>query len=119
MIFIRKHGYNIFKSLYEGLELPNNTIENIESIYTTLALLTVELITEETVVDVFRLLYDVQNMTIASTTLSETQKANLHAVVVSSFLLVLDVVQISCLSEYAEAVRVFFFCFNPDPRSKF
>lgn len=60
MIFIRKYGPEIFTSLYECLELPNNTIENVESVYTTIALLTVELLSEETIMDLTRLLLSIQ-----------------------------------------------------------
>ncbi|KAI8433002.1 hypothetical protein MSG28_013879, partial [Choristoneura fumiferana] len=51
-----KHGYAIFTSLYEGLQLESNTLENIEAIYTTLALLVIELGSEETVCDFMQLI---------------------------------------------------------------
>lgn len=60
MIFIRKHGPEIFTSLFECLEMPNNTNDNLESVYSTLALLTVELISEETMMDLIRLLLSIQ-----------------------------------------------------------
>ncbi|KPJ00758.1 Protein EFR3-like cmp44E [Papilio xuthus] len=56
LIFISKHGYAIFSSLYDGLQLESNTVENVEAIYTTLALLCIELASEETVPDMLQLI---------------------------------------------------------------
>nr|CAD7575506.1 unnamed protein product [Timema californicum] len=60
IIFIRKNGPEIYLSLYESLEQSNNTVENVEAIYTTLALLIVELASEETVLDLLRLVISIQ-----------------------------------------------------------
>jgi hypothetical protein len=60
VIFIRKHGPEVYRSLYESLEQPNNTVENIEAVYTTLALLCVELASEETVMEMLRLVISIQ-----------------------------------------------------------
>jgi len=60
IVFIQKHGSEIYRSLYESLEQSNNTVENIEAIYTTLALLCVELSSEETVTEMLRLVVGIQ-----------------------------------------------------------
>lgn len=60
IVFIQKHGPEIYRSLYESLEQANNTVENIEAVYTTLALLCVELSSEETVTEMLRLLVGIQ-----------------------------------------------------------
>lgn len=60
IIFIRKHGPEIFLSMYESLEQENNTVENMEALYTTFALLCVELGCEDTVMDLLRLLITIQ-----------------------------------------------------------
>ena len=60
IVFIQKHGSEIYRSLYESLEQANNTVENIEAIYTTLALLCVELSSEETVTEMLRLVVGIQ-----------------------------------------------------------
>lgn len=104
MIFIRKHGPLLFTSLYESLELPNNTSENVETIYTTMALLTAELLSEETIMDFIRLLLSIQDMTLTSTSLSASQKAQLLAVVISVFSLIPNVMGIEPLRQYANEV---------------
>lgn len=49
--FISHGGNHILWHLMENLRLPNNTSENIESIYATMCLLLVELLAEETCVE--------------------------------------------------------------------
>ncbi|XP_067006457.1 protein EFR3 homolog cmp44E [Anabrus simplex] len=104
IIFIRKHGPDIYLSLYESLEQSNNTVENIEAVYTTLALLCVELMSEETVMDMLRLVISIQDMALTNGSLSTAQKYNLHAVVASLLILIPHVVPISSLMEYAEKI---------------
>lgn len=55
LIFINKHGPVIYDALYTSLQMDSNTVENIESVYTTLALLCVELASAETVIDLLQL----------------------------------------------------------------
>jgi len=59
-IFIRKHSADIYLSLYETLELPSNTVENVLAVYTTIALICIELATEESVMDLLRLIISIQ-----------------------------------------------------------
>lgn len=56
LIFINKHGPIIYDALYTSLQMDTNTPENIEAIYTTLALLCVELASAETVIDLLQLI---------------------------------------------------------------
>ncbi|XP_049763760.1 protein EFR3 homolog cmp44E isoform X1 [Schistocerca cancellata] len=106
IIFIRKHGHEIYLSLYESLEQANNTVENIEAVYTTLALLIAELASEETVMDLLRLVISIQDMALTNGTLSTAQKFNLHAVVASLLVMIPNVVPIPSLREYAEKIII-------------
>lgn len=56
LIFINKHGPIIYDALYTSLQMDTNTPDNIEAVYTTLALLCVELASAETVIDLLQLL---------------------------------------------------------------
>ncbi|XP_061724151.1 protein EFR3 homolog cmp44E isoform X2 [Cydia pomonella] len=87
LIFISKHGYAIFSSLYEGLQLESNTVENIEAIYTTLALLIIELGSEETVCDFMQLILAIQQSALTNPVLTVGQQCQLHAVSVALALL--------------------------------
>lgn len=101
LIFIRKHGPEIYLALYESLELPSNTIDNIEAIYTTLALLAVELASEETVLEQLRLVLSLQDLALTSGQITTALKFNLHAIVVSLLVLISYVCSITSLMDYA------------------
>lgn len=55
LIFINKHGPIIYDALYTSLQIDTNVPDNIEAVYTTLALLCVELACAETVIDLLQL----------------------------------------------------------------
>lgn len=55
LIFINKHGPIIYDALYTSLQMDSNTVKNIEAVYTTLALLCVELASAETAIDILQL----------------------------------------------------------------
>ncbi|KAG8035729.1 hypothetical protein G9C98_001385 [Cotesia typhae] len=104
VIFIRKHGPEIYLALYESIELSSNTVENIEAIYTTLALLIVELASEETVLEQLRLILSLQDLAIVNSQLSTTLKLNLHAIVVSLLILVSHICSLTYLIDYVEKI---------------
>lgn len=107
VIFIRKHGPEIYLALYESLELTSNTVENVESIYTTLALLVVELASEDTILELLRLVLSLQDLALTSGQISITLKFNLHAIVISLLILISYVCNITSLMDYAQKV-----CYN-------
>jgi len=104
VIFIRKHGPEIYLALYESLELSSNTVENVESIYTTLALLAIELASEETVLELLRLVLSLQDLALTSAQISLSLKFNLHAIVISLLVLISYVCNITALMDYAKKV---------------
>lgn len=104
LIFINKHGAIIYNALYTGLTLESNSIENIESIYTTLALLCVELACMETIIDLIQLVLGVQSLALNSVSLGVNQKFQLHAVVAALLLLIPNVVHLQPLSDYIDLV---------------
>nr|CAH7716742.1 unnamed protein product [Callosobruchus chinensis] len=104
LIFINKHGPIIYDALYTSLQMDTNTPENIEAIYTTLALLCVELASAETVIDLLQLILGIQNLALNSTSLSNAQKFNLHAIVISLLVLIPEVVELKDLTEYAQQI---------------
>lgn len=103
-IFIRKHAQDIYVSIYESLEMTNNTIDNVEAVYTTLALICIELLSEETVLDFIRLILSIQELAITNAVLSTQQKFHLHAFVISIMLLVAVVLDLHPFKDYVEKV---------------
>ncbi|XP_061380450.1 protein EFR3 homolog cmp44E isoform X3 [Danaus plexippus] len=100
LIFISKHGYAIFNSLYEGLQLESNNLENISAIYTTLALLFVELASDETVCDMLQLVLSIQQSALSNPVLSVWQQCSLHVVCASLAALVCHVMMLPALQHY-------------------
>ncbi|XP_014206305.1 protein EFR3 homolog cmp44E [Copidosoma floridanum] len=104
IIFIRKHGPEIYMALYESLEHPNNRVDNVESIYTTLALLTVEIGCEETVLELLRLVMSIQDLSLTSSQITTPIKFNLHAIVISLMVLIANICNIPTLIDYAKKI---------------
>ncbi|XP_023315429.1 protein EFR3 homolog cmp44E [Trichogramma pretiosum] len=104
VIFIRKYGPEIYVILKNSLELISNRVENIESIYTTLALLIVELCSEETVIDMLRLVMDLQDIALKNSQISIAIKFNLHVTVISLLVLIANVCNITTLIDYANKI---------------
>lgn len=59
-IFFRKNCPDMFQCFLNSLELENNTVENIEAIYTTVALLIVEVACYETLPDFLNFIVRIQ-----------------------------------------------------------
>lgn len=106
VIFLRKHGPDIYIALYESLQLPSNTVENIEAVYTTLALLAVELASEETVLELLRLVLSLQDLALTGGQITTNIKFNLHAIVMSLLVLISYVCNITSLMDYANKVII-------------
>ncbi|XP_044744134.1 protein EFR3 homolog cmp44E isoform X2 [Coccinella septempunctata] len=104
LIFINKHGPIIYDALYTSLQMDTNTPENIEAIYTTLALLCVELSSGETVIDLLQLVLGIQNLALTNNSLTTAQKFNLHALVVCLLVLISNVANLKSLEEYASQI---------------
>ncbi|XP_013138209.1 PREDICTED: protein EFR3 homolog cmp44E [Papilio polytes] len=104
LIFISKHGYAIFSSLYDGLQLESNTVENVEAIYTTLSLLCVELAAEETVPDMLQLILAIQQSALNNPVLSTAQQCRLHAVALSLCALPAHVLVLPALKDYVSKI---------------
>lgn len=104
LIFINKQSYAIYTSLYEGLQFETNTTENIESIYTTIGIIIVELASEETVCEMIQLLLAVQVSALNNPVLSRAQKYHLLSIVVALFCLITRVMTLPALRDYIHKI---------------
>ncbi|KAJ7338142.1 hypothetical protein JRQ81_010755 [Phrynocephalus forsythii] len=64
--FIKKHGQQLYRHVYLGCKEEDNTQKNFELIYTTLALITIELANEEMVIDLIRVAVALQDIAIVN-----------------------------------------------------
>ncbi|KAK7944276.1 hypothetical protein WMY93_000004 [Mugilogobius chulae] len=60
--FMKKHGQQLYRHIYLGCKEEDNTHKNFELLFTTLAVLTIELANEEVVIDLIRLALALQDM---------------------------------------------------------
>lgn len=59
-MFMRKYCEDVYTCLVESLSLPANNVQAVEAIFTTLALIAVELISSQNVASYIALIYNLQ-----------------------------------------------------------
>ncbi|XP_061587647.1 protein EFR3 homolog A isoform X2 [Cololabis saira] len=64
--FMKKHGQQLYRHIYLGCKEEDNSHKNFELLFTTLAVLTIELANEEVVIDLIRLSVALQDMALAN-----------------------------------------------------
>uniref|UniRef100_A0A4W6CGF0 Protein EFR3 homolog A n=2 Tax=Euacanthomorphacea TaxID=123369 RepID=A0A4W6CGF0_LATCA len=64
--FMKKHGQQLYRHIYLGCKEEDNVHKNFELLFTTLAILTIELANEEVVIDLIRLAIALQDMALAN-----------------------------------------------------
>ncbi|XP_023252430.1 protein EFR3 homolog A isoform X1 [Seriola lalandi dorsalis] len=64
--FMKKHGQQLYRHIYLGCKEEDNVHKNFELLFTTLAILTIELANEEVVIDLIRLSVALQDMVLAN-----------------------------------------------------
>jgi AGAP012183-PA len=104
LMFMNKHGPELLMHIYENAYFSNNTIENFNALYTTMALLCVEMSCEDALSELFRLNFSIQELTISSTSIPETHKAALHGIVAGFFHLTADLTAIPTLCSHVHQV---------------
>ncbi|XP_048484194.1 protein EFR3 homolog cmp44E [Plutella xylostella] len=104
LIFINKHGFAIYSSLYEGLQLESNRVSNMSSIYTSAALLCCEVASDESAPDLLQLILSIQNSALTNPVLTRAQKCQLHAIVISLLALLPHCMHLPRLAEYAQKI---------------
>uniref|UniRef100_A0A3P8VAF3 Protein EFR3 homolog A n=1 Tax=Cynoglossus semilaevis TaxID=244447 RepID=A0A3P8VAF3_CYNSE len=64
--FMKKHGQQIYRHIYLGCKEEDNVHKNFELLFTTLAVLTIELANEDVVIDLIRLVMALQDMVLTN-----------------------------------------------------
>ncbi|XP_019730572.1 protein EFR3 homolog A [Hippocampus comes] len=64
--FMKKHGQQLYRHIYLGCKEDDNVHKNFELLFTTLAVLTIELANEEVVVELVRLSVALQDMALST-----------------------------------------------------
>ncbi|XP_054722243.1 protein EFR3 homolog B-like [Uloborus diversus] len=85
-MFFKKNGSDILIHIYENVQIANNTAENFEAIYTTLALICVEFGSDSDVlIELLRLVFAIQDLPAKSALLSSGHHCAMH-ILVAGFL---------------------------------
>ncbi|XP_016303961.1 protein EFR3 homolog A isoform X4 [Sinocyclocheilus anshuiensis] len=66
VVFMKKHGQQIYRHIYLGCKEEDNVQKNFELLFTALALITIELANEEVMIDLMRLSIALQDMALAN-----------------------------------------------------
>ncbi|TRY90980.1 hypothetical protein DNTS_023016 [Danionella cerebrum] len=66
VVFMKKHGQQLYRHIYLGCKEEDNVQKNFELLFTALALITIELANEEVVIDLVRLTIALQDMALAN-----------------------------------------------------
>ncbi|EEC03365.1 transmembrane protein cmp44E, putative, partial [Ixodes scapularis] len=104
-VFMRKHGPDILYHVYENAQLANNGPANFQALFTTLALLCVELGSEDVLIDLLRLMFAIQELpTTGGASLSTAQVASLHGLVAAFLFLAAQLTSIPSLNAHVNEV---------------
>lgn len=79
VMFMKKHGIEIIANVFENVQTAGNTGEHYKAIFTTVALLCVEMNSDEVIIETVRLAFSVQDVATSSTSITDGHKAALHA----------------------------------------
>ncbi|KAL1280811.1 hypothetical protein QQF64_015411 [Cirrhinus molitorella] len=66
VVFMKKHGQQLYRHIYLGCKEEDNVQKNFELLFTALALITIELANEEVMIDLIRLSIALQDMALAN-----------------------------------------------------
>ncbi|XP_051552966.1 protein EFR3 homolog A-like isoform X2 [Myxocyprinus asiaticus] len=66
VVFMKKHGQQLYRHIYLGCKEEDNVQKNFELLFTALALITIELANEEVVIDLMRLSIALQDMALTN-----------------------------------------------------
>ncbi|XP_067308652.1 protein EFR3 homolog A isoform X2 [Pseudorasbora parva] len=66
VVFMKKHGQQLYRHIYLGCKEEDNVQKNFELLFTALALITIELANEEVMIDLIRLSIALQEMALVN-----------------------------------------------------
>ncbi|KAJ6222144.1 hypothetical protein RDWZM_000689 [Blomia tropicalis] len=80
--FIKRYAHGILINIYNNIQIDTNEQENYDSIYTTMALICIEMNSEEVLIDLIRLSFAIQDLaTSKNSNITDTQRCHFHALV--------------------------------------
>lgn len=107
-VFMKKNGPDLLSHIYENAQLSNNLPANYQALYTTLALLCVELGSEDVLIELLRLMFAIQDLPSSGlVSMSGSHMASLHALVAAFMFLAGQLTSIPSLCTHVtEVIKV-------------
>lgn len=103
--FIKRHAHDILVHIFNNVQIGSNTVENFDSIYTTMALICIEMNSEEVLIDLIRLTFAIQELATSKTaTLSDAHRCSLHSLVAGFLTLFSNLKAIPAICSHVEQV---------------
>lgn len=103
--FIRKNIYDILLNIYNNVQLANNSPVNFYSIYTTMALICIEVSSEEVLIDLLRLAFALQEVACSKAlNLPVPNRCYIHSIVAGFLFLFGHLKGIASISSHVELV---------------
>ncbi|XP_064486988.1 protein EFR3 homolog B-like isoform X2 [Ornithodoros turicata] len=107
-VFLKKYGPDLLYSIYENVQLLNNGPSNFQAMYTTMALLCVELGSEDVLIELLRLVFAIQDLPMSgSLSLSAAHAASMHALVAAFLFLAGQLTSIPSLCSHVSEIVKF------------
>ncbi|UXI21548.1 hypothetical protein NH340_JMT07491 [Sarcoptes scabiei] len=103
--FMRKYGQDILSHIYQNIQIESNRKENFDSIFTTMALICVEMNSDEVLIDLLRLNFALQDLANAKTShLNDSHRCYIHSVVAGFLYLFSHLKAIPAICAHVELV---------------
>lgn len=99
-VFLRKNEEEIYSCLLQVLSNDENTAESLKAVYTTLALIIVELLSKNTAASFVTMLCKIQDIGVKPSQLDVSQKCNIHCLTIALLNLVSDILELNHLQRY-------------------
>ncbi|CAE1178789.1 unnamed protein product [Acanthosepion pharaonis] len=104
IMFMKKTGNHFYHHLYENIEMETNHLDNFASLYCTMALILVEVGSNEILVDLCRLALDIQHMVCTTNHLPIMHKCAIHALLAAYLNLLALLMAIPAFSDHVNQV---------------
>lgn len=103
--FMRKHGHDILVHVYHNIQIESNAKENFNSIFTTMALICVEMNSDEVLIDLLRLTFAIQEVAASKNfSLSDLHRCYIHSIVAGFLYLFSNLKAIPAICAHVEQV---------------
>ncbi|CAB0019882.1 unnamed protein product [Nesidiocoris tenuis] len=106
-MFLRKNEEEIYSCMLLVVANEANSVDNLKTAYTTLALIVVELLSRNTVAAFITMLYKIQDAAVKPCQLDSAQKCNLHCMTIALLNLASDILELPHLQRYVSELIEF------------